>query len=57
MHENLCHKTITEYLGPPSIIKYPKFLKTYRHPKRLQLDIYYPEYGFVIEVQGEQHIK
>ncbi|CAG8717667.1 12501_t:CDS:1, partial [Racocetra persica] len=25
------------------------------HPSGLHLDIYYPEYGFAIEVQGEQH--
>ncbi|POG71034.1 hypothetical protein GLOIN_2v1775267 [Rhizophagus irregularis DAOM 181602=DAOM 197198] len=25
--------------------------------ERLQLDIFYPEYGFAIEMQGEQHEK
>jgi hypothetical protein len=33
------------------------FLKIPEHPKGLELDIYYPEYGFAIEVQGEQHEK
>ncbi|CAG8649326.1 6768_t:CDS:2 [Cetraspora pellucida] len=43
--ENLCRE----------IIRQPEFLKTPEHPSGLHLDIYYPEYGFAIEVQGEQH--
>ncbi|CAG8538737.1 17145_t:CDS:2 [Cetraspora pellucida] len=35
----------------------PDFLKTFESPQGLQLDIFYPEYGFAIEVQGEQHEK
>ncbi|CAG8480546.1 30216_t:CDS:2 [Gigaspora margarita] len=31
------------------------FLKTPEHPRGLELDIYYPQYGFAIEVQGKQH--
>ncbi|CAG8615204.1 35163_t:CDS:1, partial [Racocetra persica] len=34
----------------------PDFLKIPEHPKELELDIYYPEYDFAIEVQ-EQHEK
>ncbi|CAG8462454.1 13370_t:CDS:1 [Racocetra fulgida] len=44
-----------KYLGPPSKIRQPYFLKTLNHPTELELDIYYPQYGFAIEVQGEQH--
>jgi hypothetical protein len=33
----------------------PDFLKTPDHPLGLELDIYYPQYGFAIEVQGIQH--
>ncbi|RHZ69859.1 hypothetical protein Glove_277g19 [Diversispora epigaea] len=53
--ENLCREIVSKYLGPPSKIRQPEFLKTPEHPSGLYLDIYYPEYGFAIEVQGEQH--
>ncbi|CAI2188270.1 16942_t:CDS:10, partial [Funneliformis geosporum] len=36
---------------------WPDFLKTPKYSRGLQLDIFYPEYGFAIEVQGEQHEK
>ncbi|RHZ65127.1 hypothetical protein Glove_319g21 [Diversispora epigaea] len=55
--ENLCREIVTKYLGPPSNIRQPDFLKTYDHPLRLELDIYYPEFGLTIEVQGQQHKK
>ena len=32
-------------------------MKIPKHPKGLKLDIPYYEYGFAIEVQGEQHEK
>ncbi|CAI2187860.1 3759_t:CDS:2 [Funneliformis geosporum] len=35
----------------------PNFLKTSEYPTGLELDIPYYEYGFAIEVQGEQHEK
>ncbi|CAG8559855.1 42297_t:CDS:2 [Gigaspora margarita] len=54
-HENLCREVITEILGPPSSIRRPDFLKTPECPRGLELDIYYPQYGFAIEVQGKQH--
>ena len=44
--ENLCREIISKYLGPPSKIRRPEFLKT---PD--------PDYGFAIEVQGIQHEK
>jgi hypothetical protein len=53
--EQLCREIVTNYLGLPSKIRKPDFLKTPEHPSGLHLDIYYPEYGFAIEVQGEQH--
>ncbi|RHZ46208.1 hypothetical protein Glove_629g21 [Diversispora epigaea] len=56
-HENLCREVITNILGPPSGIRRPDFLKTSKHPQGLELDIYYPRYGFAIEVQGKQHEK
>ncbi|PKY62730.1 hypothetical protein RhiirA4_489758 [Rhizophagus irregularis] len=43
---------ITNILGSPSSIRRPK---TSEHPRGLELDIYYPQYGFAIEVQGKQH--
>ncbi|GBC40907.2 hypothetical protein GLOIN_2v1629478 [Rhizophagus irregularis DAOM 181602=DAOM 197198] len=36
-------------------IRRPDFLKIPEHPRGLELDIYYPQYGFAIEVQGKQH--
>jgi len=54
-HENLCREVITNILGPPSSIRRPDFLKIPEHPRGLELDIYYPQYGFAIEVQGKQH--
>ncbi|CAG8814779.1 13169_t:CDS:1, partial [Racocetra fulgida] len=53
--EKLYREIISKYLGPPSNIRQPDFLKTFEHPRGLQLDIYYPEYRFAIKVQGEQH--
>ncbi|CAG8545190.1 6739_t:CDS:2 [Cetraspora pellucida] len=55
--ENLCRKIVSKYLGTPSKIRRPDFLKTSESPIGLELDIYYPEYGLAIEVQGEQHEK
>ncbi|RHZ88569.1 hypothetical protein Glove_22g83 [Diversispora epigaea] len=54
-HERLCREIMSKYLGPPSKIRRPDFLKTLDHPTGLELDIYYPQYGFATEVQGEQH--
>ncbi|CAI2165329.1 7219_t:CDS:2 [Funneliformis geosporum] len=44
-------KIITMYLGLPSENRRQDFLKIPEHSKGLELDIYYPEYGFAIEVQ------
>ena len=55
--ENICREIVTNYLGPPSENCWPDFLKTPKYSRGLQLDIFYPEYGFAIEVQGEQHGK
>ncbi|CAG8776981.1 19721_t:CDS:2, partial [Racocetra persica] len=54
-HKDLCRKIITKYLGSPSPIRKPDFLKTPEYPTGLELDISYYDYGFVIEVQGIQH--
>ncbi|CAG8747637.1 18598_t:CDS:2, partial [Racocetra fulgida] len=53
----LCREILTEYLGSPSLTRRPEFLKTPEHSIGLELDIFYPEYGFAIEVQGVQHEK
>ncbi|CAG8727284.1 5317_t:CDS:2 [Racocetra fulgida] len=53
--EDLCRKIITKYLGLPSRIRKPDFLKTPKYPTGLKLDIPYYDYGFAIEVQGIQH--
>ncbi|RHZ82154.1 hypothetical protein Glove_113g16 [Diversispora epigaea] len=53
--QELCKEIITKLLGPPSDIRRPDFLKTPDHPLGLELDIYYPQYGFAVEVQGIQH--
>ncbi|RHZ88065.1 hypothetical protein Glove_26g295 [Diversispora epigaea] len=50
-------KIVTKYLGMLSKNRRPDFLKTPDYPAGLELDIYYLEYGFAIEVQGEQHEK
>jgi|SRR6185312_15043968 len=55
--EKLCREILTEYLGSPSLIRRPGFLKTQEYPNGLELDIPYYEYGFAIEVQGVQHEK
>ncbi|RHZ83478.1 hypothetical protein Glove_92g15 [Diversispora epigaea] len=55
--ENLCREIVSKYLGPPSENRWPEFLKTVESPQGLQLDIFYPEYGIAIEVQGVQHKK
>ncbi|CAI2194996.1 14926_t:CDS:2, partial [Funneliformis geosporum] len=52
--EDLCRKIITKYLGPPSSIRKPDFLKTPEYPTGLELDIPYYDYGFAIEVQKQQ---
>ena len=38
--EKLCREILTKYLGYPSLIRRPEFLKTQ--------DIFYPQYGFAI---------
>jgi len=48
-------KVITNIFGLPSSIRRPDFSKTSEYPRGLELDIYYPQYGFAIEVQGKQH--
>ncbi|RHZ69844.1 hypothetical protein Glove_277g30 [Diversispora epigaea] len=53
--EELCKNIVTKLLGSPSDIRKPDFLKTSDHPLGLELDIYYSQYGFAIEVQGIQH--
>ncbi|CAG8745068.1 19179_t:CDS:2, partial [Racocetra fulgida] len=45
-----------KYINSNSIRR-SDFLKTSEHSRGLELDIYYPEYGFAIEVQGQQHEK
>ncbi|CAI2192315.1 265_t:CDS:2, partial [Funneliformis geosporum] len=47
----------SKYLGPPSKIRRPDFLKTPEYYQGLELDIPYYDYGFAIEVQGVQHEK
>ena len=46
---------VAKSLDPPSSIRRPEFLKTPEHPQGLELDIYYPQYRFAIEVQDKQH--
>ncbi|CAG8514693.1 8815_t:CDS:2 [Scutellospora calospora] len=53
--ESLCREIMSKYLRPPSKIRQPDFLKTLDHLTGLELDIYYLQYGFATEVQGEQH--
>ncbi|RIA92093.1 hypothetical protein C1645_765920 [Glomus cerebriforme] len=48
--EQLCREIVAKYLGPPSENRRPDFLKIPEHPKGLELDIPYYEYGFAIEV-------
>ncbi|CAI2186188.1 17483_t:CDS:2, partial [Funneliformis geosporum] len=54
-HDHITHQPIdianiiTNILGPPSSIRRPDFLKIPEHPRGLELDIYYPQYGFAIE--------
>jgi len=55
--EKLCREIVSKYLGPPSKIRRPDFLKTPEYYQGLELDIPYYDYGFAIEVQGEQHEK
>ncbi|PKY40492.1 hypothetical protein RhiirA4_453867 [Rhizophagus irregularis] len=53
--ENLCQEVITNIFVPPFSICRPDFLKITKYPRGLELDIYYLQYGFTIEVQGKQH--
>jgi hypothetical protein len=55
--EKLCYEILTKYLGSPSLIRRPRFLKTQEYPIGLELNIFYPQYGNAIEVQGVQHEK
>ncbi|KAF0411837.1 hypothetical protein F8M41_008180 [Gigaspora margarita] len=49
--ERLCQNILNRHL------KYVDPILTLDHPTGLELDIYYPQYGFATEVQGEQHEK
>ncbi|CAG8600257.1 643_t:CDS:1 [Racocetra fulgida] len=51
----MCREIVTKIIGPPSSIRRPDFLKTQEYLRGLELDIYYPQYGFAVEVQGKQH--
>ncbi|RHZ43274.1 hypothetical protein Glove_726g4 [Diversispora epigaea] len=51
-HEQLCQEIVTKYFDSPSENRRPDFLKTPEHPIGLELDIYYPDYGFSIKVQA-----
>ncbi|CAI2197208.1 17222_t:CDS:1, partial [Funneliformis geosporum] len=42
---------VTSYLGSPSENRRPDLLKISEQLKGLELDIYYSEYSFTIEVQ------
>ncbi|CAJ0911568.1 8618_t:CDS:2, partial [Entrophospora sp. SA101] len=53
--QELCKEIVMKLLGPPSDIRRPYFLKTPDHPLGLELDVYYPQYDFAVEVQGIQH--
>ncbi|RHZ75039.1 hypothetical protein Glove_218g56 [Diversispora epigaea] len=53
--EELCKNVVTKLLGSPSDIRKSDFLKTPDHPLGLEVDIYYLQYGFAIEVQSIQH--
>ncbi|RHZ45875.1 hypothetical protein Glove_645g34 [Diversispora epigaea] len=55
--EELCREIVSKYHGPSSENRWPNFLKTPEHKLGLQLDIPYYDYGFAIEVQGQQHEK
>lgn len=46
---------LVERLGEPSPERRPQFLLTPTTPVGLELDMYYPEHGFAVEVQGNQH--
>ncbi len=48
--EQLYREIVIKYLGPPSENHRSDFLKIPKHPKGLELDIPYYEYGFAIEV-------
>ncbi|POG79825.1 hypothetical protein GLOIN_2v1765168 [Rhizophagus irregularis DAOM 181602=DAOM 197198] len=52
--EKLCHEILTKYLGSPSLIRRPDFLKTQEYPNGVELDIPYYEYGFTIEQAQDQ---
>ncbi|RHZ76549.1 hypothetical protein Glove_196g6 [Diversispora epigaea] len=50
-------RTLLKYIGTPSKIRRPYFLKISKYLYGSELDIYYPQYSFSIEVQGEPHEK
>jgi len=53
--EKRCRDTLARHLGPPSFERRPAFTRTAETPVGLELDIYYPEHGLAVEVQGAQH--
>lgn len=53
--EKTCYDMFAARLGPPSPERRPDFLRTPDTPRGLELDIYYPQHGFAVEVQGLQH--
>lgn len=50
-----CREVIECILGPCLNNHRPKFLQTKNVSSSLELDLYYPNLGLAIEVQGEQH--
>jgi hypothetical protein len=54
--EMACQKIVERLLGPCQVSAWPGFLRSDKN-HRMELDIYYPELGFAIECQGDQHKK
>jgi hypothetical protein len=53
--EQIARALLTRALGPPSPVRRPPFTWTAASPRGLELDLFYPQFGFAVEVQGEQH--
>lgn len=53
--ENSVRKFLEGLLEKASDVRRPRWTRTRDTPVGLELDIWYPGFGFAIEVQGEQH--
>lgn len=53
--ERLARELLEYWLGAASVKRRPRWTWTPKSKRGLEIDIYYPQHGLAVEIQGEQH--